>query len=264
MNYETAALADIMKTSHVYTIVDDTDIAFVCRYIGAQVSATVTVSGGDITFQHGALAAEAVDATIDSGGDDPGVIDVSDANANTIGEVVGLINASANWEAKMVDAQAADASTAAMLLDVAETTLTPTTETMVVNKDTSATLNLAKLCSYRGIESHKAATTQLPFASESGKVITLNKVISTNTFGSGTSTITVVDVDLATGAEVTLYTRAGGATTVEQEIDFYADTGGLSALDVGHGLLVKMTGSAACTGEIHVFWDMKDYTNTFS
>jgi hypothetical protein len=263
MNYETAALADIMKQNITYTIVDDADVAFVCRYIGSEASATVTSVSSDLTFKHGAAAAEAVDSTIDSGGDDAGVIDVSDANANTIGEVVGLINASANWEAKLVDAQAADAS-ASCFLDRSETTLTPNTEMCPIYKDTSGALNLAKLCSYRGIEVHKADTTALPFASESGYVVTLNNVKSTNTFGSGTSIITIVDVDLATGAEVTIYTRAGGATTVEQELDFYAEFGGLSALDTGHGLLVKMTGSAACTGEIHVAWSLKQYTNTFS
>jgi hypothetical protein len=263
MNYETAALADIMSKNYVYTIVDDTDVAFTVRYIGAQASATVTSVSSDITFQHGALAAEAVDATIDSGGDDPGVIDVSDANANTIGEVVGLINASANWEAKMVDCQAAQAS-AANFLDLGEYTLTPNTEFVNILKDTSGNLTLGKLCSYRGIEVHRGNSIGTPFASETGKIVTLNKVVSTNTFGSGTSIITIVDIDLATGTEVTLYTRAGGATTVEQSLDFYADVGGLSALDVGHALLVLMTGSAACTGEITVYWNMKDYTNTFS
>ena len=258
MNYETAALADILKQNCAYTIVDDNDVAFVCRYIGDEASATVTIASGDITFQHGDLASESVDSTINSD-DDPGVIDVSDAGGDTMAEAVALINASANWEAVLVDALGGDATTTVMLLDVGETTLTPNTEFMVVNKDTSATLNLAKLCSYRGLEVHKGVTVGAPFAGDTNYYITLNKIISTNTFGSGTSIITVVDIDPVTLDEVTLYTRAGGATTVEQEIDFFTDFGGLSALAKGHMLLVKMTGEAACTGELHCFWTIKEY-----
>ena len=151
MNYETAALADILAKNQAYYVNDDAPIALAIRYVGSEDSATVTVSSGDITFQHGDLASEAVDGTIDSGANDDGVIDVSDANANTMGEVVDLINASANWEAKLVDDLRADASTSAKFLDVAEVTLTPFTELMVINSDTSGTLELSKACGYTGL-----------------------------------------------------------------------------------------------------------------
>lgn len=76
----------------------DVTVAGRVQYVGSQVSGTITVSSsGDMTFKHGALAAEVVDATIDSGGDDPGVIDVSDSTANTLLKVVNLIIASPNW-----------------------------------------------------------------------------------------------------------------------------------------------------------------------
>ena len=94
-------------------VADDGDVALKVRYVGSQPSATVAVSSaGDITFKHGVAGAEVVDPTIDSGGDDDGVIDVSDATANTFGEVVDLINASPNWEAYLVGVLRADNSNA--------------------------------------------------------------------------------------------------------------------------------------------------------
>lgn len=78
----------------------DVSVAFRAQYVGSEASGTITVSAsGDITFQHGDLASEAVDGTIDSAGDDPGVIDVSDTQANTLLKVINLINASPNWRA---------------------------------------------------------------------------------------------------------------------------------------------------------------------
>jgi hypothetical protein len=87
-----------------------TDVGIYVTYDGSQASATVTVeaAAGDITFKHGASGAEAVDSTIDSGGDDPGVIDMSDSNANSFGEVLDLINASANWSARLGGVKRAD------------------------------------------------------------------------------------------------------------------------------------------------------------
>jgi len=227
------------KQAVVRLLVDDAPVSLVIKYVGEEASATVIVST-DITFKHGAAGAEAVDSTIDSGGDDAGVIDVSDANANTLGEVVDLINASANWEAYIKDGLRADASTG--LLARSETTLTPGVTEVSLYSDTSTDLNISIRIGSRtkvnGTEEHSAAE--------------LLRVISTNTYGSGTSKIQVYEVDEARKTETKILEMAGGATTAEQDKSFLEDgEGGLAVSRTGMHLLVRMIGSAACTGQIN-------------
>jgi hypothetical protein len=260
MNYETAALADILAKNQAFYVDDDDPVALAIRYIGDEESATVTVSGGDITFQHGDLASEAVDDTIDSGGDDAGVIDVSDAEANTMGEVVDLINASANWEAVLVDCLRADASTAAKFLDVGETTLTPTTELMIIHTDTSGTLEISKACGYTGlaVELYEADAAKA-FLGDADYYVRLNSIIAKNTYGSGTSHISVYDIDPVTNTETLVFKVPAAATTVEKTINFLSDMGGLDVIAKGHYFLCRLEGSEACTGYLNVAWTLKEY-----
>ena len=230
---------------------DDGDVGLLVRYIGAEVSATVTVLTGDYTFKHGASAAEAVDATIDSGGDDPGVIDVSDANANTMGEVVDLINASANWEAILLDALRADASTT-WIKDLSETTITKLLNAygLKLPVDTSASLCISQAISPAAFEAELGAY-GLPFeAIWRTKVSELYAVIATNTFGSGTNLIQIYQIDNYNKTEVKLFEWAGAATTVEQVTNWFRDIGLKSK--IGTHFLVRMIGSAACTGTMGV------------
>jgi len=261
MDYKTAQLSEIhpnLSRNYARYIQDDIDIGLVVRYVGAQDSATVTVASGDITFQHGALAAEAVDSTIDSGGNDAGVIDVSDSNANTMGEVVDLINASANWEAKMVDCLRADAS-AGYLLNMAEFTLTPTTETVNLLKDTSAALNLSISLGKTGIESF-LDTEGDPFNSNGDTLYYANGIYGTyvNTFGSGTCLIQVWDIDPVALTEVKIFQEPSAATTVQGYSYFYLHDG-IDTLAKGHTLLYRMIGSAACTGWVSAAWNLKRF-----
>ncbi len=98
---QSVAMAEALATARYFSFSDESShILMRVQYIGAEASGTVEISAaGDWTFKHGDLSSEAVDATIDSGGDDPGVIDISDANANTLGEIAGHINGSPNWRA---------------------------------------------------------------------------------------------------------------------------------------------------------------------
>lgn len=224
------------------TAVDDGDIGLVVRYKGAQASATVEVSSaGDITFKHGALSSEVVDTTIDSGGNDPGVIDVSDSNANTFGEVVDLINASANWEAYLVGVLRADssnASTGSLLEMVAAQAHKGVVASGVrLFKDTSKVLNIT----------HAIFPKDFPVGYERdyNKIAEVYGVTSNNTFGSGTSLIQVYEIDPVRQTATKVFERAGAATTVEQNID--ADSIHIWS-DQGNYLLVRLIGSAACTG----------------
>ena len=224
--------------------VTDADIGIALRYVGSLASATVTVASGDLTFKHGVAASEAVDATIDSGGDDEGVIDVSDANANTMGEVVDLINASANWEARLVGSLRTDAS-AAELLNRSETTITSATNFLPLYKDTSATFNLGICIGPFALELLKGATngawiTDAEIARSRAEV----QLITHNmTFGSGTNSINIYDIDPVNKVETLIFSYAGAATTVEATKDLLDHA--IETLAVGHHLLIQVGNGAA-------------------
>ncbi len=227
-------------------VADDGDVALKVRYVGSQASASVTVSSsGDITFKHGAVGALVVDPTINSGGDDPGVIDVSDATANTFGEVVDLINASANWEAYLVGALRSDNSNASAgsLLARTETTLTPKSTEVDLYNDTSKVLNLSVRVGVR---------TTVTGSEEKGAA-EIFSIISTNTYASGTSIVKIYEVNEIDKSETLVYQKAGGATTVEQTQTFVSNgRGSLGVSKQGNHLVVRIVGSAACTGNMTV------------
>lgn len=221
-------------------VVDDGPVSLVIMYIGDEASATVTIST-DLTFKHGDLASEAVDDTIDSGGDDAGVIDISDANANTIGEVADIINASANWACYIKDAIRAD--TSAGFLARGETTLVPNVTETPLYSDTSTdlrlTLRIGSRTRINGTEENSAAE--------------IYRITSLNTFGSGTSLIQIYKVNEINKTEEKIYEQSGGATTVEQKEQFQDDDQGAVACEkTGEHLVARMIGSAACTGRMSV------------
>jgi len=234
------------KKPFAQLVADDGDTGLIVKYIGSEASATVTVSAsGDITFKHGAVGAEAVDPTIDSGGDDDGVIDVSDASANTFGEIVDMINASANWSAYLVGVLRADNANASTgsLLARTETTLVPKVTETPLYKDTSKVLNL-------GI---RVGSRTKVGGSEEKSAAEIYQIISTNTFGSGTSIVYIYEINDEAKTETLVYQKAGGATTVEQTQSFVTNgRGSLGVSKQGNHLLVKLVGSAACTGNMTV------------
>lgn len=223
-------------------VADDEPVGIVVKYIGSEVSATITVSSsGDITFKHGALAAEAVDDTIDSGGDDEGVIDVSDTNANTFGEAVDLINASANWEAYLKDVLRADSSnnSTGSLKTLAEATLTPNSTEQGLLLDTSKTLNM----------SVRIGSREYTNGTEENSAAEITRIISKNTFATGTSKIQVYKMDELKKTETKIFERDTAATTVEQDLDFVKDgVGRIAVSRTGQYLLVRLIGGTYCTG----------------
>lgn len=226
-------------------VIDDAPEGLVIMYVGEEASATVTVSAaGDITFKHGDLSSEAVDDTIDSGGDAAGIIDVSDTNADTMGEVVDLINASANWKAYLKDALRADSANASTgsLLARSETTLVPQVTQTPLYLDTSKVLNLSarigSRTSVNGTEENSAALVDF--------------IACTNTFGSGTNLIQIYEVDEIAKTETKLMEVAGGATTVEDKPLGDQNNITYATKRTGRHLLARMIGSAACTGKLAV------------
>lgn len=237
------------------TVADSEDVGLIIEYIGAQASATVEVSAiGDITLKHGASGAEAVDATVGA----PtlnGVLDVSDAAADTFGEVVDNINNSANWRAYLVDVLRSD--NANDTLATKSATQAKVAGGVTVLKDTAVALNLSvalKLGKSTADTDAKKDDAKRPvFDKEVGKWAEALRCVSKNTFASGTSTIEIHRVNRVTGVSVKAYSRAGGATTVEQDIDLSDGNGrGAIASQPDEYLLVRMKGSVACTGFLSV------------
>lgn len=212
-----------------------TDTAILIRYVGvpgntpANASGTVTVaSNGDITLKVGASSAEAADAAVKcpSGGS-AGIIDVSDAACNTLGEVVDIINAaSTGWRAVILDGLRADSSDDT-LATLAETVAT-STDGLGLLRDgaVSFTQTLAmtpwrKMSDY--IDNRNAALVPRPHQAYRAFLF---KTVATSTYGSGTSTIQIIENDeklsTAGGSDstTTIYSEAGGATTVAKTLDF--------------------------------------------
>jgi len=103
--------------------VDDTDKMIVIKYIGDQsLPATVTVTSATalIAFTVNAVA----DTTINVQATTPcgavvGTLDGTDADCNTVGEMVDEINASPNWRAQALDSLRSDATGANIMLGAA-------------------------------------------------------------------------------------------------------------------------------------------------
>lgn len=235
-------------------IADDGDVALKLSYVGSQASATVEVSAaGDILFKHGVAGAEAADSTIQIGSA-AGTIDVSNAAGNTFGEVVDHINRSGNWKAYLVGALRADSSDASTgsLLAMSAKTISPlkassplgvSTQEISLYKDTSKVLNMSIRV---GVRSNVSGSEE----KGAGEVY---QIVSTNTFSSGTSKIQIYEIDEAAKTETKRYETAGGATTVENTKQFVQNgRGAFAVTGVGKHLLVRMIGSAACTGNIMV------------
>lgn len=108
VSYEPLTLEDIVAV--------DTDIGIRIVYIGTEGSGTVLVdASGDITLKHGDIGSEAFDAQI--GIPSLGaIIDVSNASANTFGEVVDHINASDRWRAQLMGVRRTDSSNDSLLV----------------------------------------------------------------------------------------------------------------------------------------------------
>src|SRR5574341_738020 len=190
-------------------IADDTDVAFIIKYVGAQSSGTVQTSSGDILLKHGAQGAEAADATVTGCGATAGTLDVDNAACDTLGELVDKINAGGNWRAVIVDGLRTDTTAAATLVTMATIAITP----------------------YRTMGPYLVGTrlVQNPYQTSRGLIVKLN---ATTTYASGTSAVNFYSVKVnnntansaATsqpGSEIVtqVFGEPGGATTVNKIFD---------------------------------------------
>lgn len=255
MNSDRIAIVNALATQKALYAADDGDVAIVVKYIGAQASGTVQVAAaaGMLLFKHGVLASEIADTTIQIGAV-AGTIDVSNAAGNTLGEVVDHINASANWEAKLVDALRADVPNAAgTSFLVMAATAAKTTAGVQLVWDTSVDYNLTKRISAVAFETQKGADGN-PWSPN--ELDFINSVIAwtqVSTYGSGTTTMKVYEVDPASNRETLILSLAAGATTVITTKDFSTIGNGMGICgSKGCALVVRQDGSAAGTGSLMI------------
>lgn len=137
-----AALAFAQQPVAV-SLSDDTGIAMLVRYVGSNSSATVAVdaSTGDLTFEVGGAAYTGFECPVS--GSLGGIIDVSNASCNTMGEVVDTINGnctgcSSDFRAVLIDSLRTDTSIDTLV--TIGTTQVTRTDGLQLNIDTSEAL----------------------------------------------------------------------------------------------------------------------------
>lgn len=233
------AVAQSSPTPVAASIADDTGIAMLVRYVGSNTSADVAVDAGtgDLTFRVGGVAVSTFECPVSGGLG--GVIDVSNAACNTMGEVVDTINgnctgctAPGDFRAVLIDSLRSDSSVDA-LVTISATELTRT-DGLQLNIDTSTAFldsralvpNRTNIAGYLGgPPSYKLL--ENPYGGLGQAFLRYYSI--TETYGSGTSLISFVSVkpsNKSAGAETvtTLYGPvAGPATTETKNIDFIAN-----------------------------------------
>ena len=247
MNQEKTVAALILARGSSAIVADDVCKAIEILYVGASASGTVEVeAGGDILFKHGVLASEAADTSIklpNTTSGAAGTIDVSDATADTLGEVVDGINQSANWKARIVAGLRTDISTDTFLVAAEASALT----TLTVLWDTTTALHCSKELSNASI-------------SDPGKdVSSMHRVYGATGYstysGSGSeSNFQVIEVISdqfgVVESETVIHTEAAGATTASKA--FTIATGASiqpSDRQLGYKLIVRIVNLVAMASQ---------------
>jgi hypothetical protein len=225
---------------------DDVVTPIRIKYIGTAESGTVQVASGNILFKVGVVGSESADTTIQAGAT-PGTIDVTDAAGDTMGEVVDLINASAGWEAVLIDStRAQDSGAAANKLLTKAATQAKVPDGITLNFDTNVALVSVIAILPPGLRNSTSPYKKgdgsidafFPLAQTEGVI---DYVSSLSTFGAGTSIVTFVAEDSA-GNLTTLFSYASGATTVQLDKDLSKTP---FRGPMGQRLLVQLTNSSA-------------------
>lgn len=224
---------------------DDTSIAFYIKYVGDEASAKVGVhsSTGDIHMKIGDSGSEAAStaATWKESGGTAGNWDVSDANGDTVAELIDAMNATGSYKIKLVNARREDKIGTTAKLKVLTATQCKTSAGVAVYWDTSA-------CRHHSI---RVGKTGFPSASNSkdtsqnGYKAQIFRIAHKNT-GSVVGTVRVYEMnDRGTSTEV--YRQAAAATTVEKLIE-QNDVVPIIESHPGKTLLIRAITTGPCTG----------------
>jgi hypothetical protein len=216
-------------------VADDTSIAALVRYVGSNSSATVAVAAnGDLTFEVGGSAYTGFECPVS--GALGGIIDVSDAACNTLGEVIDTINGnctgcSSDFRAVLIDGLRTDSSNDS-LLTFGTTQVTRTdgyplyfdTDTVIFAASYAILPNRTNIAGFLGGPATGRKLLENPY---NGQQAFLRWFEAKSTYGSGTSDLYVYSVKASNkpaGAETvtTLWgPEAMAATTVNKQFTYW-------------------------------------------
>jgi hypothetical protein len=238
---------------------DDTDIAFLIKYVGTAANGTAAVVTGDLLLKHGAVSAEVADTTVTGCGATAGTLAV--ATCTTLGALIDRVNASANWRAVILDGLRADSVTGAKLLALTAASA-GAADGLAVNWDTSVAFKASfaanaprSMRQYLSTGGGRIAATLMPNVFQ-GRQCVIYHVNATSTYGSGTSAVQVVSVTpvnksggaVGTETSQTMFSLAGGATTVNKVVIDSVSTSGVGVLtNRDSKCLVRIVNSAAAS-----------------
>ena len=221
------AVAD--TTVNQYVSADDVSTAILIKYVGTATSATVaSTSTANLTFQVSAAAYTGFECPI--AGALGGIIDVTNAACNTLGEVVDAINGNctgcaSDFRAVIVDGLSTDSS--ALLLTVGATQAT-VSGGVAIPQDTSANFAVGET---RAMIPTHCRTDIRCWLTSAGKLLEnpfggtqtkLTWVEGYSTYGAGTSALNIYSVkqhnaEASTETATLLWNEAMGATTVNKQ-----------------------------------------------
>lgn len=225
------------ETIGEYMTATDTDVALLVKYIGtANTMATITVGGAAVdtlTFMQDDTNGSTTASTefeCPVSGALGGVVDLTDASCDTLGEVVDIINASTGWRAVILDGfrtDIVDGTTGGFLADAADQdcqsvvgdkllwdSSEPTSEVLTI-----ALTNKRSMADYLGGPGATGDLFENPF--QDWRTALLRSVSTVNSSAAGTWQIysVLVDNDEGGGAE-TVSTLINRATQDNSEDDF--------------------------------------------
>jgi hypothetical protein len=250
-----------------------TDVAILVKYVGVSpAGGNITVAaGGDISLFTGVAGSGTVDLTTECpvSGALGGIIDVSDAACNTVGEVVDAINASPNWRAVLVDSLRSDNADNTFI--TAANQSASNAKGVALLRDTTIALNTSI-----ALIPNEMRTDIRPWLNKQGLELNPNPFADSQTYfqyanetftGTGADTYSVRSVLLSnkptgpaaasTAASIVgsstetvtvLFSTPGGGTTVNSTFDFRA-----SPLigRRGEKLMARLTAGTTYTAAVH-------------
>jgi hypothetical protein len=243
----------------------DTNEALLVKFAGANKFAKLAVDAttGDLTFTQddtdGTTASTELECPVS--GALGGIIDVSHADCDTLGEVLDVINKSASWRAVLLGALAADSSNNTLFTQAA-TQDVQKAEGLILKGESTVTFEVSiALTQFKSAADYFGGSSTpglalVPFKNPfQDYQASLEFGTFTSTYGSGTSTIDVYSVVGTFKADRTytevatkVYSVAGGATTVAKVLKVFTDFGPYGVFaEKGAKLVVKLDNSAAMT-----------------
>jgi len=252
----------------------DTEPALVIKFhpgattTAADATTVANVANTSITFVVNAAAYAGFECPVS--GALGGVIDVTNAACNTLGEVVDVINSTASsfttgyFRAAIVNGLRSDDS-GSLLADAADADVRSTSgeviyfdssfldDNTVAANFSQADADLAKL--YFSISGNKLAVNKNPFARQDSVLLyaaeTITNAGTVGLFQAYCVVESYKDGGVSSETVRTLYSEAGAATTATGKIDEFTSIGGLGCRD--GKVLVRILASGADTSAVSLF-----------